>query len=363
MNSQKSLLLKNSIVSLAHYHKERKVGLLKVTNSVDELMDIATNVLSKYNMTTKNIKIIQNDGLKSLWKFNHNNETLCLKRLRHTLEKATFTVNAQRHIYNKGGKVPKVHLNTLGEAITVYQEQLFVLYEWIDGRDLNFTKVRDFNRGIEGLAAFHAISLGYKSPEGARISTKLGRWPGQYTSMRNRMQKWKDVASQNPSNPSYKAYLEHIDGIIDLCNLAIEKLENSSYSQLTNKELHESTMCHQDYGSGNAIGTIDFVYIIDLDGVTYDLPARDLRKIIGKRAEKRGKWELDDIKNILAMYNKIHLLSPEVIEVLIIDMLFPHWFFGTIKNIFAKNKSVSHGKIASIAKLEHQKISILNQWH
>jgi len=335
--------------------------LLKITNSINELMDIAVNVLSKYNITPKDIKIIQNDGLKSLWKFNHNGEVLCLKRLRHTLEKASFTVNAQRHIYDKGGKVPKVHLNTTGEAITVYQEQLFVLYEWIDGRDLNFTKVADFNKGIEGLAAFHAISKGYKSPEGARISTKLGRWPGQYESMRNRMQKWKDIASQNPSNPSNKAYLEHIDGIIDLCNQAIEKLDNSSYSQLTNIELHESTMCHQDYGSGNAIGTTSDVYIIDLDGVTYDLPARDLRKIIGKRAEKRGKWEADDIKNILAMYNKIQPLSREDIEVLIIDMLFPHWFFGTIKNIFSKNKSVSPGKIAKIAKLEHQKITILNQ--
>lgn len=337
------------------------MGLLKVTNSINELMDIAVNVLSKYNITPKDIKIIQNDGLKSLWKFNHNGEILCLKRLRHTLEKASFTVNAQRHIYDKGGKVPKVHLNTTGEAITVYQEQLFVLYEWIDGRDLNFTKVTDFNKGIEGLAAFHAVSKGYKSPEGARISTKLGRWPGQYASMRNRMQKWKDIASQNPSNPSNKAYLEHIDGIIDLCNQAIEKLDNSSYNQLTNIELHESTMCHQDYGSGNAIGTTSDVYIIDLDGVTYDLPARDLRKIIGKRAEKRGKWEADDIKNILAMYNKIRPLSREDIEVLIIDMLFPHWFFGTIKNIFSKNKSVSPGKIAKIAKLEHQKITILNQ--
>ncbi len=61
------------------------------------------------------------------------------------------------------------------------------------------------------------------------------------------------------------------------------------------------------------------------------------------------------------MYNKIRPLSREDIEVLIIDMLFPHWFFGTIKNIFSKNKSVSPGKIAKIARLEHQKITILNQ--
>lgn len=335
---------------------------MKVSNSLDELMDIAVHVLAEYNMTPKDVKIIQNDGLKSLWKFNHNGEILCLKRLRHTIEKATFSVNAQKFIQSKGGKVPKVYSNTRGEAITIYNEQLFVLYEWISGNDLNFTKPTDFNRGIEGLASFHKISSGYKAPEGAKISTKLGRWPSQYESMRNRMEKWKAIASNDPSNPSYKTYLEYIDDIITLCNEAISKLTSSAYGTLTEIELHDSTMCHQDYGSGNAIGTAKDVYIIDLDGITYDLPARDLRKIIGKRAEKRGNWEIEDIHHIISLYNSRYQLSPELIEVLRIDMLFPHWFFGTIKNLFSKNKAVSPSKIARIAKLEKQKIAILNKW-
>lgn len=335
---------------------------MKTNNTTIELKDIFTNVLNQYNIRPENISIIQNEGLKTLWKFTNRNQKMCLKRFRHTKEKITFSVNAQRHIYIKGGKVPNVYPNSQGEYITEYMGQLFVLYEWIDGRDLNFTRTNDFNDGIEGLGAFHSISKGYIAPEGAKISSKLGRWTEQYSSMKKRMLKWKDIALTDRTKGSYKVYLECIDDIINLCDKAITALEQSSYDKITTIDLHESSLCHQDYGSGNAILSEKGIFVIDLDGVTYDLPARDLRKIIGKRAEKRGKWDIDDINLILNHYEKTNKLTLEEKEALKIDLMFPHWFFGTIKNIFSKNKQVNPGKIAKIAKLEKEKLAVLNQW-
>jgi spore coat protein I len=336
---------------------------VKVRNTLGELIEIANNVLSKYDIIPENIKIIQNEGLKTLWKFTHNNEIMCLKRLRHSKDKATFSVNAQLYIYSSGGDVPKVYLNAQGEAITEYMGQLFVLYEWIDSRDLNFTRPSDFYLGLEALAKFHVVSKGYVPPEGARVSFKLGKWPEQYESMKNRMIKWKEQAKVNISKSSYSSYLKYIDYIIELCNMAINDINKSSYDALTSIKFEESSLCHQDYGTGNAILSHKGVYVIDLDGVTYDLPSRDLRKIIGKRAEKQGKWENNDIETIIQHYEKNNILSPQEKEILKIDLMFPHWFFGTVKNIFLKNKLVSPSKIARIAKLEESKLSVLNQWH
>lgn len=335
---------------------------MKINNTYDELKDIFNNVMIKYNMKPNNIKIIQNEGLKTLWKFNHDNKTLCLKRFRHTKEKIIFSVNAQRYIKQNGGLVPDVYSNSEGQYITEYMGQLFVVYEWIDGRDLNFTRASDFRYGIEGLASFHRLTKGYKAPESAKISSKLGRWPEQYASMKKRMLKWKEIAKSNASNNSYKVYLQCIDDIIDLCDRALNVLEVSSYHKMTGVELHESPLCHQDYGSGNAILSQEKVYIIDLDGVTYDLVTRDLRKIIGKRAEKRGSWDINDINTILGYYEKNNKLTTQDKNILKADLMFPHWFFGTIKNIFSKNKLVNPGKIAKIAKLENQKIKVLDDW-
>ncbi|GKX31256.1 spore coat protein I [Vallitalea longa] len=333
-----------------------------MNNTYDELKDIFNNVINEYNIKPYNIKVIQNEGLKTLWKFDYDSKSMCLKRFRHTKEKIIFSVNAQRYIKENGGLVPYVYSNKAGQHITEYMGQLFVMYEWINGRDLNFTRSSDFKYGIEGLALFHKASKGYKAPEGAKISSKLGRWPEQYGSMRKRMLKWKDIANSKVSNNSYKVYLEYIDDIINLCDKALDVLESSSYDKLTQVELYESSLCHQDYGSGNAILSQEEVYVIDLDGVTYDLVARDLRKIIGKRAEKRGSWDVNDINRILDYYERNNKLTLEDKKMLKADLMFPHWFFGTIKNIFSKNKLVNPGKIAKIAKLEKEKIKVLDKW-
>ena len=146
-----------------------------------------------------------------------------------------------------------------------------------------------------------------------------------------------------------------------IADLAIDSLKQSSYNELTNTELDESCLCHQDYGEGNVILSGKDLYVIDLDGVTYNLPIRDLRKIIGKRMEKRGEWNKEYLEKILKCYEKNNRLTGEERELLKIDLLFPHWFFATVKNMYKKNKSVGSAKISRIAKLEKSKRKVLKE--
>lgn len=320
---------------------------------------LAQKVLLYYNITPDNLQIIQNKGLKTLWKVTDSHGTKCLKRLKHTREKALFTVNAQIHIFDAGGAVPRIYLNQQGEPVTEYMGQLFVLYEWIEGRDFHFGKSEDLRLAVEGLSKFHILSKGYKAPQDARISSKLGRWPEQYESMMNRMLKWKEEAKGKENNPVYNGYLQYIDSIIKIGNMAVDALQKSSYQLLTDIALEQSTLCHQDYGEGNALLAGDQVYVIDLDGVTYDLPIRDLRKIIGKRMEKRGQWHKETIEKIVRWYEKNNKLSLEDKMLLKIDLLFPHWFFGTVKNLFKNNKMIKSSEIIRAAEFEQNKIIIL----
>ncbi len=332
---------------------------MNTENGTLNLPELAAYVLSRYDIVPDALKLIQNKGLKTLWKVTHRNEHRCLKRLKHIKEKAVFTVNAQRYIASCGGCVPKIYLNKDNEPITEYMGQLFVLYEWIDGKDFNFKKPADLRLALKGLGHFHVKSKGYYPPECAKISSKLGRWPHQYESMLNRMLKWKKEASNHQNIPVYKAYLKWIDKIIDMGNTAIEALNHSAYPEMTSIQLEQAALCHQDYGEGNALYIGETVYVIDLDGVTYDLEMRDLRKIIGKRMEKRGVWDKMKIKEIVDWYGRSNPLSIEQKRVLAIDLLFPHWFFATVKNLFKKNKSLSSSEIIRIAEIEHSKVNIL----
>lgn len=330
------------------------------SNFSENLNELSIEVMKNYDVFPESIQIIQSGSIKTVWKINSRGKVFCLKRLKQAYDKCLFSVNAQIYIKSNGGKVPGIIFNMSRNPITEYNNQLFVLYEWIAGRDLYFNNPDDFCTAIQGLAEFHIASKGYNCIEDSRKSTKLGKWPEQYTSMINKFRSWKEI-SLNNNTPCIQTYVQVVDSIIDIAGNALNLLNNSPYNKLTSPDSIYPVLNHQDFGKGNALFTEKGVYILDLDGVTFDLPTRDLRKIIGKESENRGKWEQSIIDRVLSCYEKSNPISEDEKKVLYIDLLFPHWFYGLVKNIFLNNKSLKPGEIQKISNLELSKISIINQ--
>lgn len=332
----------------------------KTVSISEDLNKLAMDVLKQYDIKPESISIIQSGSIKTVWKIKTNNELLCLKRLKQPFNKALFSVNAQIYIKNSGGNVPEIILNNNNQPIIQHNNQLFVMYEWLKGSDLDFQNQSDLASAIEGLAKFHTYSKGYSAPKGAQVSTKLGKWPNQYTSMRNKLISWKEEAKSHAES-YYATYLKCVDLMIELSDLAIKELEKTSYETLVTEGSNSVVLCHQDYGKGNAIQTEEGVFVLDLDGVTYDLPVRDLRKIIGKYSENKGIWQESAIEGILKWYTNVNSMSNSEKKVLYVDLLFPHWFFGLVKNLFQNNKSLKSSEIERIAQLEQSKTSLLKK--
>ncbi len=328
------------------------------SESNDALNKLASEVLLKYNIEVENISVIQSGTIKTVWKIKAKSGMLCLKRLKHTYDKAVFSVNAQIYIKGLGGNVPEVLTTSGGQAIVKHNEQLFVLYEWLHGKALTFSGTPELLSAIEGLAKFHLYSKGYTPPPSAKISSKLGKWPSQYDSMNRRLMEWKEISKSIPL-PYHSTYFKQADPIISVAGQAMDLLSRSNYGSITYDASSPVVLCHQDYGKGNAVMTDKGVYVIDLDGVTFDLPARDLRKIIGKTSENKGQWEAAVINNILRCYTKINPLNSDEKKLLYIDMLFPHWFFGLVKNLFQNNKPLKPSEIEKTARLELSKVPLL----
>ncbi len=310
------------------------------------LKRLAAEVLGIYGITPVDIKLIQGGSIKTVWKVRTDKSVLCLKRLKQTMDKALFSVNAQIHVKKSGGFVPGVIGDKNGQVIVNHKEQLFVLYEWIDGRDLNFQNQADLCMAVKGLADFHIATKGYIPVDGSRISSKVGRWPDQYLSMKRRMSEW-----------------DGYDAAVDsMAAKALEMLKSSEYGRMTGDSGSDViVLCHQDYGRGNAILADKSLYVIDLDGVTFDLPARDIRKIIGKNAENNGRWQPSKIKEILDWYTEVNPMSMEEKNVLFIDLMFPHWYFGLVKNLFQGGKQVKKSEIDRMARFEADKVPVIQE--
>jgi spore coat protein I len=142
---------------------------------------------------------------------------------------------------------------------------------------------------------------------------------------------------------------------------AIQLLEDSQYDVLSSPGAPAVVLCHQDYGKGNALLTPKGICVLDLDGVTYDLAARDLRKIILKIVENQGKWDEETSRDILTWYERGNTLSFDEKKMVYIDTLFPHSFFGAVKNQFLKNKPVKDVSIEKIGRIEMSKETLLNR--
>jgi spore coat protein I len=333
-----------------------------VTNeSKKELDDLAIRVLQEYDLIPQNLLIIQSGSIKTVWKFMAKEKMLCLKRLKQTYDKVLFSVNAQIYIKNSGGNVPGIILNKNNQPIVQYNDQLFVVYEWLEGKDLNFNNDVDLEAALRGLAVFHRASKGYQYPEDARASLKFGRWPEQYTSMRNRFETWKEIALKNMSNASHAAYLKHVDSMIEGSNLALKLIEQSQYQNLSTPDSDLKVLCHQDFGKGNAIATTNGIIVLDLDSVTFDFSARDLRKIIGKLAIDKGTLDMNRINDILNWYSKENPITADEKKMLYIDLLFPHWFHGLIKDQYIKNKLASPSEIEKVVNFEKTKVPMLRK--
>lgn len=328
--------------------------------SPSHLINLAKEVLKGYNIKANDVSIIQSGTIKTVWKIKYNNSLLCLKRLRQSYEKASFSVNAQIYVNSNGGNVPGILLTEDNKAILQHNNELFVLYEWLEGRPLNFNNNSDLAYAIKGLAAFHLASKGYKPDASYRISSKINKWPNQYESMGNKLKKWKEDAVNKKSSSPYSSYIKAVDPMLVLSDNAQKLISASSYNELS--ENNESqVLCHQDYGPGNALLGKNGVIILDLDGVTFDFPMRDLRKLIFKYEEPLGKWQGKMLNDILDWYSEINPLSKEEKKVLYIDLLFPHRFYGLVKNIFISEKPVKDSDIERIANFEQSKLKLLKE--
>jgi spore coat protein I len=332
-----------------------------INESKKDLDSLAISVLQEYDITPQNILIIQSGSIKTVWKVKTSGKMLCLKRLKQTYDKVLFSVNAQIYIKNSGGNVPGIELNKVGQPIVQYNDQLFVVYEWLEGKDLNFSNDADLEVALRGLATFHKASKGYQYPEDARESLKFGRWTEQYTSMRNRFETWKDTALKNNSNGSHASYLKNVDSMIEVANLALDYIDKSQYQNLSIPNSDLKVLCHQDFGRGNAISTTNGVVVLDLDSVTFDFSARDLRKIIGKLAIDKNTFDMNRMNDILGWYSKENPITEDEKKILYIDLLFPHWFHGLIKDQYIKNKLAKPSEIERVVRFEKAKVPLLSK--
>ncbi|AKM18107.1 Spore coat protein I [[Flavobacterium] thermophilum] len=324
--------------------------------AAERLVHMARLLLKQWDIEAKAIDVVQSGQMALVWKVHTDGGPKCLKRIHRPEKKALFSIYAQDALAKKGLYVPRIIETRDHRLFKKYGPFLFVLYDWIEGTPFDLAIRDDLTAMIGALAHFHAQSSGYEPPPGVPVFSKLGKWPKHYMKRCRQLEAWKQLAELDRDDPFSRLYLAEIDRFIEKGEEVLQQLLDSHYEAWVEQLKKRPSLCHQDYGTGNSLrGEDGNVWIIDLDTAAFDLPIRDVRKMMAPllfETDRQGKAKAD---MVLEAYEAVRPLATKEKKVLFIDLLFPYDLYELAVEKYIRNVPLAETELAEAMAYEQAK--------
>ncbi|XID93929.1 CotS family spore coat protein [Paenibacillaceae bacterium WGS1546] len=323
-------------------------------------------VLKQYPIVVRGVALLSWKGKKGTWAVKTDQGLKVLKKTSATKERQLFLNQAVQHLRRNGAPIPRLVRTRSGSDVAELNGACYVLSNAVQGSSPDYDTLSDLRDIMKTLGRFHRASRGFQAVGEGRERKHLGRWEDGYVRHLEELEAFKTQARRSGSSFS-RLYLQYADVFIRHGQDALRMIRGGSYIRWVRKAEREKNLCHQDFAAGNLIRTSRGLYIIDMDSLTYDLPARDLRKIFNKVMKKKG-WSMERTVTMLRAYHSVHPLSEDEYQVLRADLLFPHLFYGICSKYYKRPSAIEWDESKTLEKLramiraEESKMQVLTRW-
>ena len=320
-------------------------------------------ILDSYEIEVKQVTVETLKGKKAVFWVETNKGKFILKKMPVDKRRLFFLLSAIVHLRAGGVNIPQIYTTKKGDLFVEDGEKVYILMEAIKGKSPSYNVASELANIMQSMAMFHRVSKGYLPQAEVKIRSHLGIWEKHYSQLVTDLIKFKVRSLQNNQRPFEEFYLAHCDYFIEEGKTCLASLKENAYINWVAKVEQETNLCHQDFAAGN-LGLVDGkLFIYDLDSLTIDLPARDLRKIINK-VMKKGQWDTKLALRMLSSYHQTNPLTSSEYSVLFIDLRFPHLFFGAVSKYFDNREGEwtlqKHlSRLKAITKTEKDKVKVL----
>lgn len=329
-----------------------------------ELEKAADRVLGYYKLKAKNRVVMATKPLKggAIWQVTADKgRRYSLKLLHRRLERSLFSIWAQAYLVKQKARVPAIVPTEDGQLYVELGKKLWLVCEWIQPLQEAPKDLKGAQTIAHGLGEFHRLSRGYQPPAEAEYSSRLNRWLEYYEKILTKFGWFRRLAKAYDDTPAAPQLLKVLDIFEDQAREGITRLQRSPYARLTARGESYWGLAHQDYGWGNAQIGPGGVWVIDLDGVVFDLPIRDLRKLI--TGCMSDKWDLQWAKGMISAYHKANPIEPGLYEVFLIDLAMPNEFYQFVKEVVYDPVTFLNARtkneLAKMIQLQKSKRSVL----
>jgi len=298
--------------------------------------DYGQQVLQHYNFKVHSIQVVttKHDKGGAIWKIETDAGPKSLKLLHRRPTRSLFSLGAQEYLVEvKNARVPPIVKTNNGENFVEAGGKLWFVAEWIEPLNPVSEDLEGAKHLCRALGEFHRLSAGYTPPAHSEIATRLHKWPKNYEKVITKMDWFRSIATVYNELPASQAILNVVDEFQNQARIGLEKLKQSAYQQLVSLGNTNWGLVHQDYGWSNGQMGKDGMWIIDLDGVAYDLPIRDLRKLISGTMSDLLSWDATWVREMIMAYHEANPISPELYDILMIDLSMPNEFYKNVKEM------------------------------
>lgn len=311
------------------------IGLDREFYIPPEVEAIAQEVIARYEMTVSEMTLITSKPDKggAIWRLGTDKGPRSLKVLHREPRRSLFSVYAQQWLVEQGARVPALIETKDGSLYVEAGRKLWIVTDWIPLEPASKMDAEGAETLVYGLGEFHRASRGYVPPSFAQSSARLYHWPKHYGKMIEKIGWFRDLARAYPETSGSSRLLEVVDRFETQAREALAEFEKSSFRKMVAKGEQHWGLVHQDFGFSNGQMGPDGIWVIDLDGVSFDFPIRDLRKLISSTMDDMGVWDADLIRRLIQAYHRANPLDRETYELLLDDMAFPNEFYKHIKEM------------------------------
>lgn len=296
---------------------------------------LSRKVLRAYDLNVLDVKPV-----RGVFRIETPRGPRCLKKVDYGVGDLLFINSAMEHLVGNGfPRVARFHPNRDGQPFTAVGNRLFVLADWIDGRECDYDLPADLDLASRTLAELHLASRGFTPPPEARNRAEWGRWPEKFWSRCVDLQAMKMTISRRRRKTRFDREFERwIDYHYRHGLKSLEILERSPYAKVTERGKAEKSFCHHDYAHHNVIlNEAGLAHLIDFDYCIADIRSHDLASLIQRNMKGYG-WDFNVARFILDSYSSVSPVSPDELIVMLAFFWFPQDFWQVGLQFYVEKK-------------------------
>lgn len=251
----------------------------------------------------------------------------CIKKVNYSVERLLFIHDVKEHLVQRGLKfIDRFIKAPSGYPYVVHNNDIYVLIDWIDGKECDFDNMAEIKTAIEGLARFHGCSEGYLPSENIKAKNELGKLPLVLKKRSDEFLKLKKIAKKGKNRFDY-VYMENVDFYLEKSLNSLKILSSPAYERLVEKAERSKGICHRDYSYHNLILSREGgLYIINFDYCCYEIRAYDLISFL-RKIMSECNWNVEVAMNVINWYDTVSRLDEDEIKIIAALMEYPQKFW------------------------------------